>query len=364
MPRCIYCLRDKPQEDFNREHVVPRMFGTYGTNAPVLGNYQVCKECNSFFSTNFENVIGHDSIEALHRIMYGKAGKEKVLRGKRMRSTIASGVLKGLSFNVVADETKPERCVADYPKRIGICKNIDPLEYDFYTLEELPQATEERLEIVSNFSKGIITVGYTDDEEKTALIEKGWLAENSRKEMIPMEAIVGDEDKVEVLLRDVDDPVKRRFVAKVVFNYLCYTKGKEVALYPVFDPIRNYIRFGQKNDIYFITRSMPDKAMELQNKTAHCIGYLWNADDRYWSLYGCVTWYGIMTYVFKLCETNILVSKLVKNRLPRTSMLYCDNQHRLLRTDDSYYLYRKQTGLLWTPMPYEVVEGEDSLLNY
>ena len=38
--KCIYCLQEKDETAFNREHVVPRMMGTY-QNGYVLSNYEV-----------------------------------------------------------------------------------------------------------------------------------------------------------------------------------------------------------------------------------------------------------------------------------------------------------------------------------
>ena len=54
--KCIYCLAEKELSEFNREHVVPRMMGTYN-NGFVLNDYQVCEECNSYFSKELESKI-------------------------------------------------------------------------------------------------------------------------------------------------------------------------------------------------------------------------------------------------------------------------------------------------------------------
>jgi hypothetical protein len=62
--KCIYCLSEKSDEKFNIEHVVPRSLGRYD-NGYTLYENQVCEECNSYFSKNFETSIGLDSLEAL-----------------------------------------------------------------------------------------------------------------------------------------------------------------------------------------------------------------------------------------------------------------------------------------------------------
>lgn len=57
--KCIYCKKEKDASEFNREHVVPRMMGTY-ENGFVLNDNQVCKECNTFAYTDvriFSNLL-------------------------------------------------------------------------------------------------------------------------------------------------------------------------------------------------------------------------------------------------------------------------------------------------------------------
>ncbi len=64
--KCIYCLQQKDKTEFNREHVVPRMMGTY-TEAFVLGKYEVCQACNSYFSREIESSTNLNSAEGFLR---------------------------------------------------------------------------------------------------------------------------------------------------------------------------------------------------------------------------------------------------------------------------------------------------------
>lgn len=74
MYTCIYCKKEKDDDAFNREHVIPRMMGRY-INALVLSNYQICQECNSYFSKEIEDKILLDSYEAFLRM---KSGIKKI----------------------------------------------------------------------------------------------------------------------------------------------------------------------------------------------------------------------------------------------------------------------------------------------
>ena len=69
MHKCIYCLEEKEDRFFNKEHVVPRMMGTYN-NGLVLSHKQVCESCNSFFRDELENKLDLDSFEAWLRMQY------------------------------------------------------------------------------------------------------------------------------------------------------------------------------------------------------------------------------------------------------------------------------------------------------
>ena len=80
---CIYCKQVKDENDFNREHVVPRMMGRY-TDGLVLSQYQVCEECNSYFSKEIENKVGLNSYEAFLRM---KSGTKRMSNGRKVDGT-------------------------------------------------------------------------------------------------------------------------------------------------------------------------------------------------------------------------------------------------------------------------------------
>ena len=66
--RCIYCLANKPESQFNREHVIPEAFGVFQQNL-VLDC--VCQACNDFFGRDLDLKLGRDTIEGLDRFRYG-----------------------------------------------------------------------------------------------------------------------------------------------------------------------------------------------------------------------------------------------------------------------------------------------------
>ena len=365
MPKCIYCLQEKEKKQFNTEHVVAQSFGTYDGNAAVLNHFEVCADCNTYFNKTFENVINLDSFETVERMRFGKPmGNNTKQLKKRTKVQIASGILEGLDVTPTVDNSLEEHMFFTFPFVIGIRKPQEEIKYDFFKIENLPNATRELQCFIDSHKFAIISFGYDQNDVLKALSEKGWSVEGRVYEEDGLQELLKKEKKFKVTTTDLNDSIKRRFAAKNLFNFLCYEKGKTFVLNEKLNPIREYIRFGTWSDeLYFNFSFKPDKEMNLPNEHAHSLAYLWCPDEgAYWSLYGTVTWYGKMTYSFRLCKTSILVSKLTKNILPSTEALYCDNEKHLQKVDkQGVYIFRKSSGQITLPFPYQIVVGTDVL---
>jgi hypothetical protein len=96
MRRCIYCLEEKPDDKFNREHVIPEGFGRFENNLVLTC---VCRGCNDFFSKELDLKLGRDAVEGIDRFRFGvKKPEEYKSLGKRSTSyhEVMEGPLKGL----------------------------------------------------------------------------------------------------------------------------------------------------------------------------------------------------------------------------------------------------------------------------
>jgi hypothetical protein len=96
---CVYCLKKKELNLFNKEHVIPESFGKFTPNNLTLIN-TVCEECNSHFGKKLELFLGRDSLDGIMRYKYGLkkfAGRDrKKFKSKRVRFKIESkGAWKG-----------------------------------------------------------------------------------------------------------------------------------------------------------------------------------------------------------------------------------------------------------------------------
>lgn len=298
---CIYCKKEKEAEEFNREHVVPRMMGRY-TDGFVLSDHQVCKECNSFFSREIEDKISLDSYEALLRM---RSGTKKMKDGHKVRNSRlsimgAEGLFKGLRFTPISNSNSLERFSFVIEPCIGIRKNEK--EYAYYSIANIPHATEEMLFELKKYESPIIQFGYTREQVDLVLCEKGYIDEKATYEE---KEISSEYDGVNFLtsVNFSIDSIVRRVCAKTLFNYLCWSNSAEFMLDSKFDALRKYIRYGEWDEslwfrysIGYVTEATPP------NDTSHIVGTMLNVNNDVCELLGCITWFGEITYILKICE--------------------------------------------------------------
>jgi len=336
--KCIYCLKTKDETEFNREHVVPQMMGKY-QNGFVLNDFQVCQECNSYFSEQIENKIALDSYEALLRMQHRDTPMSdgRRLIGNRIRLTGDEGIFKGIPFTVITDKSSPYRIRFESEPMVGIINSIEKQEYDYYLLENLPEATAEVIKRMKASTQPILNTGITREHLEPVLIEKGYLIGNctySEKSVLDLYK----EPEFTTAINMKIDPIMRRVCAKTVFNYLCYSKGKEFVLNSSFDGIREYIRYGHwSEDLWFRYSKGPVSTAERPNDTAHVVGYMWYPENDQWIFCGCLTWFGDLTYIFKLGGTSCKVQKF--NKLDSTQMACFNNVDRIITEDDAVHIY-------------------------
>lgn len=341
MAKCIYCLKEKSPDDFNREHVVPRMMGTY-QDGFVLNDNQVCQECNSYFSRELENAVGLDSLEAFLRMQHGNKTMSdgRTLQKRRISLVGNEGIFKGLSFTVVADSANEERVHFDISPCIGIAR--DNNEYDYFPVEELPEATTDVLEKLKGKKQGIVSVGLKQEIVEPVLKEKGYLSDS----YVYSEARVAelyDKSDFDTSITFSIDSIVRRVCAKTAFNYLCFSEGVDFVLQSRYDELRAYIRYGTWSDnLWFRYSQEPVSTAILPNGTAHSVGYMLFPQNGHWVLCGCLTWFGQLTYIFKLGVTDIAVTRF--NILPSTKMAYFDNETRTISQEAAVFVYGGRSG--------------------
>ncbi len=339
--KCIYCLQEKNENEFNREHVVPRMMGTY-KNGFVLSDFQVCQECNTYFSEQLENGIALDSYEALLRMQHRDTPMSdgRKLIGDRIRLVGGEGIFKGILFTVVTDKSNPYRMRFDSEPMVGIIKSVERQEYDYYLLEEIPEASEEVIKRMKESNQSIINTGIDRVLLEPVLIERGYLSKQfTYYEKSIYELYKESEFTTEINMKI--DSITQRVCAKTVFNYLCYSTSKEFVLDSRFDEIRDYIRYGNWSDrLWFRISKGPVSTAEMPNDTAHAVGYMWYPENGQCFFCGCLTWFGDITYVFKLGDSDQIVQEA--NGLYPTKLACFNNVDRTIKEDEAVHIFQKR----------------------
>ena len=179
MYKCIYCLQVKDHTKFNREHVVLQMMGKY-QNGFVLNDFQVCQECNSYFSKYVENKIALDSFEAFLRMQYRNTpiSDGRRMNNSRIRLIGEEGVFKGVHFIAITDKSNSYHIHYEAEPMVGIINSIENHEYNYYSLDELPKATTDIIKRMKESTQPIINTGIDRDLLDPVLIEKGYLFDN------------------------------------------------------------------------------------------------------------------------------------------------------------------------------------------
>jgi hypothetical protein len=325
---CVYCLQDKPTLDFNKEHVAPKSFGTY-QNSMTLHENQVCKQCNDTFSKELENEIADDSFEALLRITNNvkKLSPGHKIKDMRIKLNGQDGILKGLAFRVLADSmTKEKIQLIPYPA-IGINISENPVEYKYYEPDDLPYYSEEIANQLQGKAKPILYWSMDKADVETLLVKKGY-AWKSHKNVAFTDLYDGEVLNIRIDL--IMDKVLNRLVAKTAFNYLVYNEGREYALLPKFNPIRNFIRFGKEHES-IVVKHTQGKVENFRDKdSSHIIGLAWG-DQYHRKIFGLVSWFNESTHIICLTDNTENIAR----PLP---MSVFDNISKVISTTKQVYV--------------------------
>jgi HNH endonuclease len=234
MPVCIWCRKDKPSSEFNVEHVMPQSFGTFEQNFTLVGTV-VCQETNSFFSKVLEPSLAKDSLEGFDRYRHGlRKASEFTSLGKRSttRTQFTEGPYAGAwGYTIPGHEILG---VIPFPQ-IGFAAT-DKGPFEWFMLDQLP--TMEQIK-AKGFSGNVnIRLCECDDDDATKRLAELGIHITFSEAFEPPSGGMW----VEQVFRP--GLVHRRALAKIAMNYLAYQFGREIALEPRFDAIRNLVMDG------------------------------------------------------------------------------------------------------------------------
>lgn len=325
--KCIYCLKWKPISEFNREHVIPQMMGTYDGNGYVLNRNEVCKECNDFFSKHLENSISLDSLEGLFRTQNAATPMNDGHRlgQNRLIITGQEGIFKGLKFQAVSDAKFSERIHLDIVPAVGIIHDEEKEEYDYYTIDGLCHCSDEMRGKLLLSKRPFVFFGYEEESVYSALKAKGFAMERVKLALQESVRDITSMQELSVQINAKIDTILNRLAAKTIFNFMRYTYDKEYILGHQFDHFRNFVRYGRtERELPMCFNNGKLSGIPQHVDKCHTVGTAWAAIDGHIYLCGFVSWFGCITYTYAIQRW---VTKVV-NVLPPNRVTVFDNINR------------------------------------
>lgn len=241
MPTCLYCLKDKPVAEFNREHVVPEAFGKFEDNFVL--HETVCADCNSYFGNTLDLKLGRYSIEGLDRYdadVRRPDAKTRFGGTPTLSARINDGGFADGAEVYWAAAADGSRLVLHLYPQFGVTDGVRTV---WFRSEELPQRNDLSSHgFAEEAAISVKTVGMAADFAHGLLAAKGY---NTSRPEVAGGTREGEE--IDIRISGQVDRVLRRAIAKIACNYLAH-EYPAIAAMPQTLAVRQFVRYGTPED--------------------------------------------------------------------------------------------------------------------
>jgi hypothetical protein len=259
---CIYCLNDSHNIIYNREHVIPRLLGTFEQNHTL--NNCVCSNCNQFFGDNLEVLFAQGSIEGVRRLQYLRSERDQAVNRLRVGDRIhfkwrSSGLGNGMQLELSYQEGD----LSVLPiHQVGFAR-FDCHGYIYISEVDLTNPDYDLPRQVDVNQDVIIVCNNPESRERliNLLRDRNIVANLQNLENILPNA----SERIDVDTETKIDEIVFRCIAKIAFNYLARSQGSDFVLRRDFNTIRNYIRYGVQAP-YQIIRLSGEPVLETETR--------------------------------------------------------------------------------------------------
>jgi hypothetical protein len=240
MKRCIYCLAEKVEGAFNREHVLPQAYGTFEKSLVLTC---VCEDCNSYFGRELDLKLARDTAEAIDRVAVGlKDASQFESLGKRSTTyvEIKDGPMKGaFAYHAPNPDGGRELRLLLLPQ-IWFSKSSEG-PFEKFRADQLP-TKEEVIDKGYDPPNLYMRMWGLDWDTGLDLLEKKGFPRSSFESKDPTPPPPPERVFAETVVR-VSHP-EFRAVTKIALNYVAAVVGSDVAMRSEFDDARGYVRYG------------------------------------------------------------------------------------------------------------------------
>ena len=247
---CIYCRQTDPARFRGVEHVIPQGFGRFGSKTPTLDC--VCDDCNAYFGRELDQLLTRDTHEGISRYSRGQLSSEARPQ-KRLSLALAdpteAGAFQGLRVSVDGTTGQLMRPAAQFH-----IHNFTTGKQEVYFLRQVADLTLPDGDYGKPGKEGEpgtrqCKILAPSREEHDEMVKALQLAGIDFKPGTPFQAPPGlmAEDSLSLLVEvtsEFDKPHKRA-IAKIFMNFVAFHLGRDEALRPRWDFLRNYVRNGK-----------------------------------------------------------------------------------------------------------------------
>ena len=251
MKTCIYCSQTDAGRFRGVEHVIPQAFGTFGSATPTL--HCVCDDCNKYFGRELDQLLSRETIEGVVRYNQGQRSREARPQ-RRLNITLAPGEETGdfAGMKVAIDGTtgKLMKPVAQF-HIVNLATGKNEI-YFKHQLEGLclPEETYGKPESdgrPGTWKRNLLASSKEEHDECVGLLRAKGVHFTSGKALRPPEAWSRDDVADMTLPVEIEaeiDTTHKRALAKILMNFVAFYLGRDEALQPRWDFLRNYVRNG------------------------------------------------------------------------------------------------------------------------
>jgi len=301
MPRCIYCLEDKPRAQFNREHVIQEGFGRF--RGALTLKQMVCRVCNQHFGDTIDRELQREGAEGLERYRWGAKSPSEIGHFRYTNLTLRAkdaGDFADARFEL-RPGNKPDDMVARLIPTVAFAKK-DGTGFVEYTESQL-KAEEWRQNPEIDWAKGVKAFASGDELDRLIRLLEGQGVRPTLVRRFALPFKHGQEITVQQTFTITDG--MSRALAKIAFNYLAHREKPELVLRPAFDVVRRFVRYGEQPQLPPVHTSfdlpfrLPPEQTDRPVVHFVCIAPRYPTHN---NLLGLVSLYGFLTHAVMLSE--------------------------------------------------------------
>lgn len=301
---CIYCGNTNNPDFKGREHVLPQSFGTFGSKTPTLNC--VCDKCNDFFKKELDQILARETLEGITRYKKGIFSRE-MRSQKGMHFSLGEGEETGEFAGVLIGGVDGKTGKLLPPISQFHVLNKKTGEWDKFTKEQIKDLRLSE-DIYGKGGERQCKIFAPSSEEHDAVVEELKRAgipyrehERFQPEFLKDKK---DSDKIElpVEVRGVIDKVRKRALAKILFNFAAYYLGADEVLKSQWDKVRQFIRFDGETIKGRFTNKLFWTGQETDNLRFAGDSYNIRIENQNGNVVGVIQLYNLFTYEFILIE--------------------------------------------------------------